>query len=84
MYPGYVDPFAGDYRHCLAGCISVRRHGPVKAAVILKAWDCIYEDNLADSAAGWRGYKVAMTHPFTTCREACKDETVRPIGPIDD
>jgi RHS repeat-associated protein len=80
-YGEYVDPFGGDYRHCLAGCIAVRSYGTVAATCMLVAWD-LNEDNADDSAAGWAGLRGANRYSFTSCRVLCKDRTTRPVGPL--
>jgi RHS repeat-associated protein len=59
-FSDYGDPFGGDYRHCLAGCILVRSHGAAIAACGLRYWDS-NETDPADSAAGWSGYRGAMS-----------------------
>jgi RHS repeat-associated protein len=78
-YGDYADPFGGDYRHCIAGCILVRAYGLKLAACALLYWDSS-ETDPDDSAAGWSGYRGALRHPFSSCRTLCKDRTVRPIG----
>ncbi len=81
-YPDYIDPFTGDYRHFLAGGMSVRICGPVGGAIGIWLYGEASSNNYdpADAAAEWRGWRQAWRHPFTPLRELGKDYTVRPIG----
>ena len=77
-YPGYIDPFQGDFRHCVAGCLLFRNSSPFIAIIGLLWWDCGETDPL-DSGAGWKGF-VQGAKFWRSCREACKKKLVRPIG----
>jgi hypothetical protein len=80
-YPGIMDPFQGDYRHCVGACLLVRSLGPATAVcfILLRQES---ETDPHDSEADWRGYWGAVRRPLTTCREMCKTQTVRPLTPL--
>ena len=78
-YPGITDPFQGDYRHCLAACISYRVYGPLGGLAVNIYWDWIHEeDNILDSLAGWLGAFIQGPKTHISCREACKGQVWRP------
>jgi RHS repeat-associated protein len=90
-FPGYADPFGGDYRHFLAGGMAARNCGLAGGAIgILWMGDShevywkretnVGSDMRYDAEAEWRGYREALMHPFTSLRELGKYNTVRPIG----
>ena len=83
-YGCWGDPFSGDYRHCVAGCLIGRRFGLLGAAA-LKYWDQS-ESDPADSAAHWHGFwkgnEIFTGDSWLPCRTICKspDALKRPIG----
>jgi RHS repeat-associated protein len=78
-YPNAIDPFGGDYRHCVASCLSVRRYGPIGVMMVLD-WNWTREDDPNDLSANWRG--VWRSGCFSeTCEETCKKANRRPLSP---
>jgi RHS repeat-associated protein len=89
MFPQFSDPFSGDYRHCVAGCIVRRTYGYILGSAILHYMDYRETDPM-DSRAHWAGFNDAFSlNPFNEdnylrCRELClKDKyLIRPAGPL--
>ncbi|MBU4291715.1 MAG: hypothetical protein KKG68_11735 [Verrucomicrobia bacterium] len=78
-YPGYQDPFEGDYRHFIGAGMLARNYGPMLSAIALLDRQG-EESDPQDTAAEWRGWRGAFLHPFTPLRELGKKSIVRPIG----
>ena len=79
MFPGYRDPFAGDYRHALGGGILYRRHGAIGSWLAL-TWHEKGETEPMDTEAEWRGRELAKKYPDIPMRVLALKAIERPIG----